>query len=141
MVCFLRESDVIKVRAVALILGVGLMSSSAAAEEFSFTFEWGDIPSCNTGRPNRVDNPIFQLSNVPDGTVELSFKMRDNDAPNYSHGGGTADYTSDTIEPGAFRYKSPCPPRETHTYRWTARALDANGDELAEATAERDYPE
>ena len=51
---------------------------SCLAEEFSISFEWGDIKKCNTGNPNRLLNPIFTLSNVPEGTKFLKFKMKKN---------------------------------------------------------------
>ena len=58
-----------------LILTIYLISTISANAEFSFTFEWGDIKKCTSGKPNRVENPIFTLANVPEGTVELRFKM------------------------------------------------------------------
>jgi len=126
----------------ALIVGVAAMSSTAAhAEDFSFTFKWGDIPLCNTGYPNRVENPIFELNNVPEGTKEIRFSLADKDAPNYNHGGGTAEYTGDnTIQPGAFKYQSPCPPNGKHNYEWSARARDADGDTIARARSSQQYP-
>jgi phosphatidylethanolamine-binding protein (PEBP) family uncharacterized protein len=99
------------------IAGSAMFSGNAHAQEFSFTFNWGDIPLCRTGSPNRVENPIFELSNVPEGTKEIRFSLDDRDAPNYNHGGGTADYAGgSTIQPGAFKYQSPCPPDGQHTY-------------------------
>ena len=113
-----------------------------SAEEFSFTFEWGDIPRCVTGYPNRVPNPIFTLSNVPDGTVEIYFRMIDSRVPSYYHGGGTVTYAGEqVIQPGAFIYKSPCPPGQVHTYIWTGKAKDENGDTISNAFANRKYPE
>ena len=131
----------------ALVVGfavvlTGMVSQSVLADEFSFEFEWGKIPKCTSGYPNQVPNPIFTLKNVPEAAVEIKFRMKDLDAPMYRHGGGEFKYTAQSrIEPGAFTYKSPCPPSGTHTYRWKAKVLDANGDELAEATAKRKYPE
>ena len=127
--------------AIAALAILGL-SGLAQADDFSFEFEWGDIPRCTTGRPNRVDNPTFTVANVPAGTVRLKFRLKDRDAPRYNHGGGEVYYNgAAVIGPGAFKYKSPCPPRTTHTYRWTAKALDQDGESLAEATASRVYPE
>jgi phosphatidylethanolamine-binding protein (PEBP) family uncharacterized protein len=120
------------------------LASGATAEEFSITFEWGDIPLCTSGRPNIVDNPRFTLSGVPEGTQYISFKMVDLDVPSYQHGGGGVDYTGQAvIEPGAFTYKSPCPPSGSHTYEWTAKAEDSDSlfsDTLATATAKTAYP-
>ena len=48
-----------------LIFGTILATPvSCLAEEFSISFEWGDIKKCTTGRPNTVLNPIFTLNNV-----------------------------------------------------------------------------
>ncbi len=71
-----------------LILIIYLVSTINANAEFSFTFEWGDIKKCTSGNPNKVENPIFNLVNVPEGTKELRFKMKDKDVPQYNHGGG-----------------------------------------------------
>ena len=88
-----------------------LFSIPISANEFSFTFEWGNLKSCTSGKTNKVSNPIFELKNVPEGTKELRFKMKDKDVPQYNHGGGKfKNYGGDTvIQPGAFKYKSPCP--------------------------------
>ena len=73
---------------VLLIISIYLLTTLNAFAEFSFTFEWGDIKKCTSGNPNRVENPIFTLANVPEGTTELRFKMKDKDVPQYNHGGG-----------------------------------------------------
>ncbi len=102
-----------------------LFSTTSVFADFSFTFDWGDIKKCTTGNPNKVQNPIFNLTNVPDGTIELRFKMKDKDVPGYNHGGGKIkNYNGEsTIQPGAFKYKSPCPPSGSHTYEWTITAI------------------
>ena len=121
-------------------LGI-MMIGQAAADDFALEFDWGDIPNCTTGRPNVVLNPVFTLSNVPAETVLVRFKLRDIDAPSYNHGGGRAAYDGEsTILPGAFRYKSPCPPSGQHRYRWTAWALNADGKVLAETSSTQWYP-
>ena len=116
----------------------------AQADEFKMSFEWGDIPLCTTGSPNIVDNPVFTLSGVPEGTKFIAFRLTDLDVPGYNHGGGTVEYTGQTIiEPGAFSYKSPCPPNGSHTYEWTASADDSDSifsDTLAKASASVSYP-
>jgi len=117
-------------------------SNSFSNEKFTIEFEWGNIPSCNTGNPNIVSNPIFKLKNVPEGTTTIDFLMRDRNAPSFYHGGGTVTYTKQTrIEPGAFQYKSPCPPRGAHTYEWTAIARNDQNKKIAETEAIRKYPE
>ena len=113
-----------------------------SANEFSFTFDWGNLKSCTSGKPNKVSNPIFELKNVPEGTKELRFKMKDKDVPGYNHGGGKIkDYNGDlTIQPGAFKYKSPCPPDGSHTYEWTITAIGDKKKKLGKAKATKNYP-
>ena len=115
---------------------------SCLAEEFSVSFEWGDIKKCSTGNPNRVSNPIFTLGNVPEGTKFLKFKMKDKNVPGFNHGGGKIEYFGENvIVPGAFKYKSPCPPDGSHTYEWTVTAQSKkSGGKLAVAKARKQYP-
>ena len=115
---------------------------SCLAEEFSISFEWGDIKKCTTGRPNTVLNPIFTLNNVPEGTKFLKFKMKDKNVPSFNHGGGKIEYFGESvIEPGAFTYKSPCGPNGKHTYEWTVTAQsEKNSGKLAVAKAKKKQP-
>ena len=125
----------------ACLLTAWSVSGQCLASEFRFTFEWGDIPLCTSGNPNRVDNPSFSLSNVPQGTTEIHFRLQDLDVPSFNHGGGTVAYKNqDVIEPGAFQYESPCPPGGKHTYEWTATAVDGYGGEVGKARARKEYP-
>ncbi|VAV90485.1 hypothetical protein MNBD_ALPHA07-794 [hydrothermal vent metagenome] len=118
-----------------------ILSATTASAEFSFTFEWGDIPSCGTGRPNTVGSPAFVLKGVPAGTTSVQFRLKDRNAPSYNHGGGKVAVTGDgTIPFGAFKYKSPCPPQGAHTYEWTATARQGK-TVLERAKARRKYPE
>ncbi len=119
-----------------------LFSITSAFADFSFSFEWGDIKKCTTGYPKKVQNPIFNLTNVPDGTIELRFKMKDKDVPGYNHGGGKIkNYNGEsTIQPGAFKYKSPCPPDGSHTYEWTITAIGDKKKKLGKAKASKIYP-
>ena len=108
---------------IRIFISLFFLTSTVNAAEFGLAFEWGNLKSCTTGYPNKVDNPIFTLTNVPEGTKILQFKMRDKQSP-YNHGGGKVEYTGQTtIEPGAFKYQSPCPPSGSHTYEWTITAI------------------
>ena len=130
----------IRAAILATVLAAGAVPGTRAGG-FSFTFAWGNIPRCGTGFPGKVTNPVFTLSDVPAGTATLVFMLRDLDAPGFDHGGGTVRYQRQTvIRPGAFRYRSPCPPSGRHTYQWRITALDGNGRALAIATAEKVYP-
>ena len=127
---------------IILINSLILFSVSAYSDDFKLEFEWGNIKKCNTGNPRRVDNPIFKLKSVPEGTVLLKFRMKDKNVPTYNHGGGKTEYKgNNTIDPGAFKYKSPCPPGRTHTYEWKVIAYDEDNKKLGSAVAQRKYPE
>ena len=127
---------------VKLALAFFLFTSVVSAAEFGLEFEWGNLKKCNTGNPNKVDNPLFKLSNVPEGTKILQFRMKDKNAPGYNHGGGKVEYSGqNTIEPGAFKYKSPCPPGGVHTYVWTVTAKNEKKKKIGKAKAQRKYPE
>lgn len=128
------------------ILGIALLPfamavQTAGAADFSIGFDWGNLKKCTSGNPNTVSNPKFKLRGVPGGTASIQFRMVDLAVPSYPHGGGTVKYAGgSTIEPGAFRYRSPCPPAGRHTYEWTATAKDAKGKKLGEAKARKAYP-
>lgn len=133
------------VRKSCLIIFIAMMlATPVVAGEFTISFEWGDIPLCTTGSPNTVANPRFVLSDVPGGTKYIQFKLTDLDVPGYDHGGGTVAYAGDNvIEPGAFKYKSPCPPGGSHRYRWTATAKEKTGlfsGSIGRAQATQQYP-
>lgn len=120
---------------------VTLIAPSAYGSDFGFTFNWSGLKKCTSGKPNRVANPPFKLSNVPAGVARIDFKMKDRNAPGYNHGGGKVKYKGGTsIAQGAFKYKSPCPPGGRHTYEWTATARDAKGKKLAVAKSSKKYP-
>ena len=116
----------------------------AHAETFSLEFDWSDLKKCTSGRPNTVENPTFTLKNVPDGTKWIYFKLVDHNARSYNHGGGWAEYKGQsTIKPGAFKYKSPCPPNGRHKYEWTASAKAKKtsfGGTIEKAKASKMYP-
>ncbi|MEJ1990134.1 MAG: YbhB/YbcL family Raf kinase inhibitor-like protein [Maritimibacter sp.] len=128
-------------RLLSLITAIFTVAASAAEADMKLSFNWGDIPLCTSGQPNIVPNPVFELSGLPVGTTYIAFKLTDLDVPQYNHGGGTVEMTQDgTIAPGAFTYKSPCPPGAVHSYQWQAVALGPDGP-LEKATATRRYPE
>ena len=128
---------------IRIFISLFFLTSTVNAAEFGLAFEWGDLPKkCNKGNSKRVPNPIFTLTNVPDGTKTLSFNMRDKQSPQSKHGGGMVKYTGqDTIEPGAFKYWSPCPGNQVHTYVWTVTAKNEKKKKIGKAKAQKKYPE
>tara|TARA_B100001093_G_scaffold78157_1_gene69284 strand:- start:633 stop:1025 length:393 start_codon:yes stop_codon:yes gene_type:complete len=121
-----------------------LFCSNLFAEDFKLSFEWGDLKLCTSGMPNTVENPKFELTNVPDGTKWIYFKMVDLKVPSFNHGGGWIEYIGEnTLNPGAFKYKSPCPPDGVHKYQWTATAKSKKssfGGKIASTSFSKNYP-
>jgi hypothetical protein len=139
---FKRKILIMKILPIFTIwVSVSFSVVPASAEDFSFGFSWDGLKKCTSGNPNSVSNPAFTLKNVPDGTTKIKFTMVDLAVPSYYHGGGTAIYSgASTVEPGAFKYKSPCPPDGKHTYQWTAVAVGGTGKKLATAKSKKSYP-
>lgn len=119
------------------------LACAAPAAAFEITFTWDGLKSCTSGTPNTVTNPRFSLKDVPAGTKFIRFKLVDTEVRDFDHGGGVVAWDGqDTIEPGAFKYKSPCPPGGSHIYEWTATAQSKkSGGKLGTASAARPYPE
>jgi len=108
---------------------------SSAAFAMGLNFDWGPTRKCFDPK-----SPPMTISDVPAGTRKLRIGMKDLDAPDYPHGGGTVAYSGNgKLSYGAFRYRGPCPPSQ-HTYRMTAEALDGAGKVLATATTKKRFP-
>jgi hypothetical protein len=115
---------------------IGLTPLIAEAAGFTVDFSWSETGSCFDPK-----SPPFSLAGVPAGTTRLKFAMKDLDAPNFPHGGGTVAYAGENrITRGAFSYQGPCPPFGQHTYQWTVEAQDDAGRTLATATVAKPFP-
>jgi phosphatidylethanolamine-binding protein (PEBP) family uncharacterized protein len=116
-----------------------LLAGSAAAQaqsSFAADFTWEGTAPCFDPK-----SPPFSVAGVPAGTKVLRFAMKDLDAPNFPHGGGSVPYHGQSrIERGAFAYKGPCPPGGQHRYQWTVQAQDGAGRTLAAATVTKTFP-
>ncbi len=90
----------------------------------------------------RTTNPIVTLTNVPEGTAFLKFKMVDWDYAPANHGSETLPYTGPVLTHGALKsYWGPCPPRGPHRYEMTFEALNAGQTlVLGSGAAMRYYP-
>ena len=78
-------------------------SPYAQAPVFSVGATWAGSKPCFDPH-----SPPFTLSGVPPGTRQLRFAMRDLDAPNFVHGGGSVAYNDQRLLPrGAFPYRGP----------------------------------
>ena len=113
-----------------------VLTSLHEAPAFSGRFSWSGVRAC--GRTS----PAFTIQDAPKGTESLRFMMRDEDAPNFQHGGSTIPYNgSGRVPEGAIEYIGPCPPAGTlHRYVWTIEALDRSGKIVARTTAEGRFP-
>jgi phosphatidylethanolamine-binding protein (PEBP) family uncharacterized protein len=119
--------------AVLVLIGAAMPH---AQSNFAVDFTWEGTASCFDPK-----SPPFSLSGVPAGTKAFRFAMKDLDAPNYPHGGGSVPYSGKSrIERGAFTYKGPCPPQGQHSYQWTIEAQDGTGKTLATATTTKKFP-
>lgn len=120
--------------ALTTIVAVDLTCSVATA--MSLSFSWTGVARCSSSPP------AFTLSDVPSGTRQLAFNMVDLNLPSYPHGGGTVSYQGgNQVAAGSFSYQGPCPPAgQRHNYRWTVKALDAEGKTLATASAASRFP-
>ena len=132
-------------RVIALSSLVITLSTISNASEFKIQFDWSGLKLCTSGNPDRVSNPQFVISGLPEGTEYVQFKLVDRDVPGYNHGGGTVKISADGKVPSdAFKYKSPCRPNGSHKYQWTATAKNKKGwgaKKLGVAKATRKYPE
>lgn len=125
----------------SFLVSSALLLAASPSYAFSISFKWGDLKLCTSGKPNKVRNPNFKLQNVPDGTTKIKFKMVDQAVPRFNHGGGSVKYRGEkNIAPGAFKYKSPCPPNGKHRYEWTATAIGKGGKKLGTAKSSKLYP-
>jgi phosphatidylethanolamine-binding protein (PEBP) family uncharacterized protein len=120
---------------VAVAATVVAVSVSMPAHAMSASFSWSGIPACSG------TSPAFTVSGAPPATTNLRFVMRDQNVPDYNHGGSTVPLSGNRVAQGAISYKGPCPPGgQTHMYIWTIEALDASGKVLATTTARGQFP-
>jgi phosphatidylethanolamine-binding protein (PEBP) family uncharacterized protein len=121
--------------AIAAVLPTLALAAVSPASAMSASFSWKGIAACSG------PSPAFSISGAPAGTANLRFAMRDYDAPDFNHGGGTVAFAGGKVAQGAISYRGPCPPGgQTHRYVWTIEALDASGKVLATATAQGSFP-
>jgi len=118
-----------------LALALSVLAFASPAFAMSASFSWNGIAACSG------PSPAFSVSGAPTGTASLRFAMRDQNVPDYNHGGGTVPFGGGKVAQGAIGYRGPCPPGgQTHLYIWTIEALDASGKVLATTTAQGKFP-
>ncbi len=105
------------------------------------------LPALNVAFTWCSGSPTFSVGNVPAATKTLNFRMIDQQAQGYPHGGGSVAFTgkgSAQIPCGSLNgtYQGPSPPPpQMHEYEWTVTALDAGGTAIAIGRAKRKFPE
>jgi phosphatidylethanolamine-binding protein (PEBP) family uncharacterized protein len=121
---------------IILLAGLAALTPEAAmAADLTLDYKF-------TQRCSKV-SPEIRVGNVPPGTVTFSAKLRDLDVPTWRHGGGKVPADpSGVIPQGALKegYNGPCPPTGSHVYEFTVKALDANGDVLAQGHKKQSFP-
>ena len=133
-----KSSIAVRVAHMLALATLALAAGAKPAFAFTVSFAWCQASS-NGGSPN------FQLSDVPAGTVNLRFAMKDLNKPDFHHGGGTVGYRGQPEVPcdafaSGFVGPSP-PPGEVHIYEFTIQALAPDGKVLGATTARRRFPE
>jgi len=119
------------------MLTAPFLSGSALAADLGVDFKWSSEDRCSRSSPE------IHVSNIPAGNASFKVRLRDNDVPSWRHGGGTVPADpSGVIAKGALTdgYNGPCPPDGTHHYEIIVKALNADGDTLAEGSAEHPFP-
>lgn len=131
---------------IALVSGLALAgcnstgtstSDLAKLPNMTVSFKW-----CGGGSPD------FTVGNIPATAKTLNFRMIDQQAQGYMHGGGTVPASGKATQSipcggltgGTYIGPSP-PPPQVHDYQWTVKALDGNGTAVAVGTATRKFPE
>ena len=100
-----------------LALSALLAGLAGPALAFDIGFDRSGLKSCTTGKPPTVASPAVTLTDVPEVTRCIRFKLVDRDVPAFNHGGGVVKWNGERMIPaGAFKYRSPCPPKGSHTY-------------------------
>jgi phosphatidylethanolamine-binding protein (PEBP) family uncharacterized protein len=119
----------------AASIALATLTIASPASAMSASFSWNGITACSG------PSPAFTVSGAPAGTASLRFAMRDQNVPDYNHGGGTVAFAGGKVAQGAISYRGPCPPGgESHLYIWTIEALDGSGKVLATTTAQGKFP-
>lgn len=112
-----------------------LIAMATPAFAMSASFSWNGIAACSG------PSPAFTVSGAPARTASLRLAMRDQNVPDYNHGGGTVPFGGGKVAQGAISYRGPCPPGgQIHLYIWTIEALDGSGKVLATTTAQGKFP-
>lgn len=115
----------------------GGSAPSANLAALNVAFKW-----CGSGSPE------FTIGNIPAVAKTLNFRMIDQQAQGYNHGGGTVPAVGKSTQVipcagltgGTYNGPSP-PPPQVHDYQWTVTALDAGGQAVAVGRATRKFPE
>ena len=93
-------------------------------------------------------SPELSLTEIPDGTVELSVTMVDHDFRSFDHGGGLLKNEGGfpamfKIPEGSLQsYRGPCPPNFYnfgHDYEFTVKAVGKDGNVLGVGSLKKTF--
>ena len=131
----------------SLIFLVGIVSGCAGnpkkikvpknAAEMEVTFSWDGIKACTH------DSPEIQVTNIPEGTVDLRVKLQNLNMPKWNQGGGIVDHDGSGLIPAGFLdigYNGPCPVRGRNKYEFSVMAEDADGVIIGFGKTMRPFP-
>lgn len=110
---------------------------SPNAVDLKVKFSWKKTKKCSNYSPKIL------VSNIPKGTKSFNVKLKDFDAPDWNHGGGTVPFKgSGIIKAGALKsgYNGPCPPSGSHRYQFTVHVIDKDGVIIGIGKAVRKFP-
>lgn len=124
------------------IFGACCMVAAIAAHAEPMTVDW----TWKAAHRCSKNSPQLMVGGIPAGARLLRVKMVDNDVPTYPHGGGEVPHDGSaaaTLAEGALKgYAGPCPPNFSnfgHDYTFTVTAVGADGKDLAQATATKNF--
>jgi len=120
---------------ILLVFGIGGLAAKTQLPRLVVNFEWSKENLCQNGI-----SPELKIQGIPIETTKLKWNLTDLQAPAYNHGGGTLVYLgTNTIPKGTLiGYNGPCPPMNSpHVYKFSIKALDAEGKVIAFGTGKR----
>ncbi len=139
----MKKTTVVGILVAAIILTAGCASNPDQikipkdAAEMTVDFSWQGIDACTH------ESPQLRVSAVPDGTAELSVRLKDISMPAWNHGGGKVKHDGSGVIPaGALKlgYNGPCPPSGRHDYEFSVMAVNADGAIIGFGKARQPFP-
>ncbi len=122
---------------ILIVSGCATTPVAPDAVELAVDFSWEGIGKCSN------HSPEIRVADIPPGTKSFKVKLKDFNAPNWNHGGGTVTNDGSGIIPaGALKgaYNGPCPPGGSHKYQFTVKAVNEAGIIIGIGKATKKFP-